>query len=87
MEWPEELLHLFEDPLLEGVHPKAKTPTPDDRLLSKLEEITQWAETNGRKPEPTGKLKEKLLYATLKALQDENNEQLKAHDRLGLLNN
>lgn len=86
MEWPEELLSIFDDPLFDGVHPKTKTLTPDDRLLAKLEEITLWVEINGRKPEPTGSMKEKLLYASLKALQMGNNDGLKDHDRLGILN-
>ena len=35
MEWPEELLELFNDPLLDGVRPKAKVPTADDRTTSR----------------------------------------------------
>ena len=32
MDWPEELLEIFDDPLLADVRPKPKAPTPDDRL-------------------------------------------------------
>ena len=36
MEWPQELLALFEDPLLDGVRPKAAPITADDRMSQKL---------------------------------------------------
>ena len=39
MDWPEELLEIFDDPLLADVRPKPKAPTPDDRLAQKLLEI------------------------------------------------
>ena len=35
MEWPKELLEIFDDPLMADVRPKPKTPTPDDRLAQK----------------------------------------------------
>lgn len=85
MEWPKELLDLFEDPLLEGVRPKPKAPTPDDRLAMKLEEVNCWVEKNGREPAMNGELKEKLLCVSLKALRKQANESLKQYDRLNLL--
>ena len=36
MEWPKELLELFDDPLLDGVRPKAAAPTANDRMVQKL---------------------------------------------------
>ena len=42
MEWPKELLDIFEDPLLDDVRPKAAAPTANDRLAMKLVEITDW---------------------------------------------
>lgn len=36
MDWPEELLEIFDDPLLADVRPKPKAPTPDDRLAQKI---------------------------------------------------
>ena len=41
MDWPEELLEIFDDPLLADVRPKPKAPTPDDRLAQKLLEINK----------------------------------------------
>lgn len=85
MEWPAELIELFNDPLLDGVHPKATAPKADDRLIAKLEEITQWVEANGRNPQQSGSLKERLLYASLQALREQAGEDLKAYDRMGLM--
>ena len=39
MEWPKELIEIFDDPLLEGVRPKAATPTANDRMQQKLAEV------------------------------------------------
>ena len=32
MEWPKELLEIFDDPLLDDVRPKAVAPTSNDRM-------------------------------------------------------
>lgn len=86
MEWPKELLELFEDPLFDGVRPKAKAPTADDRLVAKLEEVTKWVEEHdGKLPEKTGGLKEKLLEASLVALRNQATDGLREYDRLHLL--
>lgn len=87
MDWPQELLEIFEDPILSDVKPKAKPLTPDDRRLMKLEEIAAWVEQNGRLPEIEGSpLKERLLATALSALKkDSSVEYLKNYDRLNLL--
>lgn len=87
MEWPQELLELFEDPLLANVRPKAIPLTADDRRIMKLEEVSNWVEQNGRKPQSNGStLKEKQMAAALAALQkDSSVEYLKKYDRLNLL--
>lgn len=69
MDWPEELLEIFDDPLLADVRPKPKAPTPDDRLAQKLLEINKWVAEHGSEPTADGGLKEKLLAASLKALR------------------
>lgn len=58
MEWPRELLELFDDPLLDGVRPKVSAPTADDRMSQKLAEVMAWIERNGREPARSGDLKE-----------------------------
>lgn len=87
MEWPKELLELFDDPLLADVHPKAQTPTADERMIAKLQEVAEWVESNGREPRTNGgSLKEKLLAASLQAFQTlPEKEALKAYDRLNLI--
>ena len=70
MEWPKELIELFNDPLLEGVRPKAPALTANDRMQQKLAEVNNWIAQNGREPRKDGDLKEKLLYASLTALKE-----------------
>lgn len=70
MEWPKELIALFDDPLLEGVRPKAPAPTANDRMQQKLAEVNNWIAQNGREPREDGDLKERLLYASLTALKE-----------------
>ena len=72
MEWPEELLELFDDPLLDGVRPKVPAPTADDRMSQKLEEVKAWIESHGREPEGDGDLKERMIWAAMTALRDKN---------------
>jgi hypothetical protein len=66
MEWPKELLEIFEDPLLDGVRPKASAPTADDRVRQKLEELKTWMALHGREPERNGDLKEKMMWASMR---------------------
>ena len=72
MEWPKELLELFDDPLLDGVRPKMTTPTADDRLNQKMEEVKAWIESHGREPEKNGDLKERMMWASMTALRNKN---------------
>lgn len=68
MEWPKELLEIFDDPLLDGVRPKVAAPTANDRMLQKLAEVNDWIAKNGRKPQKDGNLKEKMMYAAMVSL-------------------
>ena len=70
MDWPEELVKLFDDPLLEGVRPKAPAPTANDRMQQKLTEVNDWIVKNGKEPQKDGDLKERLMYASLTALKE-----------------
>ena len=69
MEWPQELLALFEDPLLDGVRPKAAPITADDRMSQKLAEVETWISVHGREPKRDGDLKEKMMWAAMTALR------------------
>ena len=85
MDWPEELLEIFDDPLLADVRPKPKAPTPDDRLAQKLLEINKWVTEHGCEPTADGGLKEKLLASSLKALRTKATDSLRQYDEYQLL--
>ena len=70
VEWPKELLELFDDPLLDGVRPKAAAPTANDRMLQKQAEVNDWIAKNGREPRQDGDLKERMMYAAMMALRN-----------------
>ena len=74
MEWPKELLEIFDDPLLDGVRPKVAAPTANDRMQQKLAEVNNWIAKNGREPSPHGDLKEKMMYAAMKSLREKRFE-------------
>ena len=70
MEWPQELLELFDDPLLDGVRPKVAALTPDDRIQQKIAEVNEWIAKNGREPRKDGNLKEKMMFAAMTKLRE-----------------
>ena len=74
MEWPKELLELFDDPLLDGVRPKVAAPTANDRMQQKLVEVNNWIAKKGREPSPNGDLKEKMMYAAMTKLREKGFE-------------
>lgn len=85
MEWPEELIEIFNDPLLADVRPKPKAPTPEDRVAQKLLEINTWVAEHGSEPGMDGGLKEKLLAVSLKALRAQATDNLRQYDEYHLL--
>ena len=74
MDWPKELLEIFDDPLLDGVRPKVAAPTANDRMQQKLAEVNNWIAMNGREPSPNGNLKEKMMYAAMTKLREKGFE-------------
>lgn len=70
MEWPAELLEIFDDPLLADVKPKPAAITADDRQQRKIEDLRAWIAEHGREPQKTGNLKEKLLSVSLQTLKE-----------------
>ena len=87
MEWPQELLELLDDPLLDGVRPKEARLTANDRRVKTLLEITEWCEAHGgRPPSRSGAdLKEKHFARNLVALRCDAVDMLEPYDRLGIL--
>jgi len=72
MEWPKDLLEIFEDPLFDDVRPIAKPITVDDRVNKKREEVMAWIEKNGREPQRSGDLKERMMWAAMTGLKKQN---------------
>lgn len=71
MEWPKELIELFEDPLLEGVKPAPAPLTADDRMQKKIQLVKDWIAANGREPQLESKnIPEKLMSVSLQTLKD-----------------
>lgn len=71
MEWPQELLELFEDPILAGVKPAPAPITADDRTQKKIQQVKDWIATNGREPQFGSKnITEKLMSVALQTLKD-----------------
>lgn len=69
--WPEDLLELFDDPLLDGVKPKPAAVTADDRTQRKIDELRDWVDQNGREPDVnSNNIKEKLLAVALQTLKE-----------------
>lgn len=71
MNWPEELLALFDDPLLDGVKPKPAPVTADDRMQKKIDELRAWIEQNGREPQQSSSnIQEKLRAKSLETIKN-----------------
>ena len=87
MEWPQELLELFDDPLFDALRPKETGLTANDRRVKTLLEITEWCEAHGgRPPSRSGAdLKEKQFARNLVALRCDAVDMLEPYDRLGIL--
>ena len=43
MDWPEDLLQIFADPLFANVHPRAPKATEDDVVRIGFKELCQWS--------------------------------------------
>lgn len=70
-DWPQELLDLFDDPLLDNVKPKPAAITADERTQKKIDDLRAWIEANGREPVRNGKsIQEKILAVSLQTLKE-----------------
>lgn len=72
MEWPKELIDLFDDPLLADVRPMVVAPTFSDRKDKQVAELEAWIEEHGREPQRNGDLTEKRMWARLMALRKQS---------------
>ena len=72
MEWPKDLIELFDDPLLADVRPKVAAPTFNDRKDKQVAELEAWIAEHGREPQRNGDLTEKRMWARLTALRKQS---------------
>lgn len=71
MEWPKELLEIFEDPLFDNVRVPVAAVTADDRMQKKIDDLREWISANGREPQRDSKnIKEKLMSVSLDTLKN-----------------
>lgn len=70
MEWPTELLELFDDPILADVKPAPAPVTADDRMQKKIQQLRDWITANGREPQLESRnITEKLMSKSLETLK------------------
>jgi hypothetical protein len=85
------LKNIFEDDPLGLLNIKPTTAparNEDERLVASFQEINDFYEKNNREPLQGGGIQEHQLFARLKSLRENPRkiEQLKSHDKFGLLN-
>lgn len=90
MEWPEDLLKIFdEDPLFANVHPRPAKQTTADRVREGFLSLCQWSEAHHKRSPRMDKenREEWLLAKRLKGIieDDARREMLRAEDKYHLL--
>ena len=72
MEWPKDLIELFDDPLLADVLPNVTALTFSDRKDKQVAELDAWIAEHGREPQRNGDLTEKRMWARLTTLRKQS---------------
>lgn len=89
MEWPEDLIQIFEDPLFANVHPKLPKQTTEEVIKEGFLSICQWCkEHGGRAPRMDKEHRDEWLLAKrLKGIIDDDvrREKLRIEDEYNLL--
>ena len=88
MSWTEDLIELFNDPILADVKPFAPRITSDDRLVESFLEIRDWVLSNGCEPNEEGAdFSERKLHKPLLSIRsdEERSAFLKMYDTANLL--
>ena len=89
MDWPEDLLQIFADPLFVNVHPRATRPTEDEIVRTGFKELCRWSALHsGRAPKMDKRNRaEWMLARRLQGIveDDRRREMLRADDEYGLL--
>lgn len=88
MNWTDDLIELFNDPILADVRPFAPRITSDDRLVESFLEICTWVLSNGCEPKEEGvDFTERKLYRRLLSMRGDEEQCafLKEYDTANLL--
>lgn len=88
MSWSEDLLELFNDPILADVKPFPQKITSDDRLVEDFVQVCDWVLANGFEPKEEGTdFIERKLYRRLLSIRSDEEKRafLTAHDTANLL--
>lgn len=87
MEWPQELLEIFNEPEFANIHPSVPRSTTDDRLREGFMSISAWYKENGREPLLDAERSERTFAIQLKGIRetDWKRETLRKLDEFNLL--
>lgn len=89
MEWPKDLVEIFNDPLFANVHPKAPKQTPEDVVREGFRAIAEWSKTHFQRAPRMDKSNrdEWLLAKRLQGIieDDARREMLRNEDEYKLL--
>lgn len=89
MNWSEDLVSLFDDPLLANVRPFPPRITSDDRLVESFLEVVEWVKVNEKSPqEENVDFTERKLHRRLLSIKADEDKKafLQVYDTLNLLN-
>jgi len=86
MQWPQELLDIFNEPEFTNVHPTTKA-TADDRIKEAFLTINDWYKANEREPSIDAERPERTYAMQLKGIRetDWKREYLREWDEFNLL--
>lgn len=86
MEWPQELLDIFNESEFANVHPASKA-TADDRIKDAFLAINSWYKTNNREPSLEAERPERTYAMQLKGIRetDWKREYVRKWDEFNLL--
>lgn len=87
MEWPQDLLDIFNEPEFVNVHPATPKATTDDRVLDAFLAINDWHKINQREPSMAAERPERSYAMQLKGIRetDWKREYVRKWDEFNLL--
>ena len=87
MNWDNELLKIFDNPVFAAVKAPPKAVTSTDRLVDSFNQINDFVEQNGHLPQSDGDFKERGLEKRLQGILSDMKkcERCLPYDRLGIL--